>query len=144
MAIYTEEQLNRLCNQYQELLRIQDWKIEVRLVHQSEIQDDSGDLVEGRHNSELINQVSLIRIPTAESWTPTLHFKEQDMHLTLLHELVHVVFSSLGPNDKENSVTLCTLWELGVEKIAQALQSLLPEPDFGDDDGTEKGSNNES
>ena len=128
--IYTEDQLNQLCKQYQKVLRIQDWDVEVQLVHQSELETSKGEPIDGQHNSSLAFQKSIIRIPTSESWQKSLLYPTQDMQATLLHELVHLVFDSIGPNEKENSVVLCQLWEQGIEKIALALQNLLGDPPF--------------
>lgn len=122
--IFTEAELQALCAKYQKLLRLQDWQVEVRLVHQSEIQDDETDPVDGRHNSTLHFQRSLIRIPTAASWKSSLLHTEQDMRLTLIHELVHLLFATLGPSSESNSEVTCSLWELGIEKMAEAIHQL--------------------
>ena len=127
--IYTEEQLNKLCKVYQELLRIQDWQITVRLVHQSEITDDDI-AADGQFDAEHSYMKVLIRIPTAESWSPSICTTEQDMHQTLLHELVHVALNCIGP---EKGSPSHPLFEAGVDRIAQVLSNLLPEPDFGED-----------
>ena len=128
--IYTEAQLNELCKEYQSLLRIQDWNIRVTIVPEGEIEGASG-----QHNSDLGSMTSHIRMCSEESFTPRHATPELDMQQVLLHELVHIVFSTLGPN--EDDEVKHTLWESGIDRIACALQSLLPEPYFGDDDAKE-------
>ena len=127
MKIYTEDQLNRLCKVYQKVLRIQDWNIYVSLVPEGEI-DSSG-----RHNSDFGTMCSHIRICNEESFTPRHATPELNMKQVLLHELVHLVLSCLGPSDKE--VVTHELWENGIDRIACALDSLIEDPIFpiGDD-----------
>ena len=42
--IYTEPQLNALCQEYQKVLRLQDWDITVQLKPQSEVEQIGSDL----------------------------------------------------------------------------------------------------
>ena len=131
--IYTEKQLNRLCKEYQKLLRIRDWNIHVSLVPEGEIQNASG-----CHNSDLGLMCSHIRICNEESFTPRHATPELNMKQVLLHELVHITLSALGPRDEDE--VRHELWESGIDRIACALDSLIEDPIFhqGDDPG-EKG-----
>ena len=123
-AVYTESQLNQLCDMFQKTLRIQDWVLNVQVVHESEI-----DGADGQHNSDLGQMRSLIRLASPESRKPASASPNYSMRETLLHELVHIVFSTLAPNSAEENgdeVRHC-LFESGIDRIACALDSLIPD-----------------
>ena len=126
--VYTEKQLNSLCKEYQRILRIQDWNIRVSLVTEGEI-----DGAQGCHNSDLGLMSSHIHICSEESFTPRHATPELNMSQVLLHELVHIVFSTLGPDDKDE--VKHNLWESGIDRIAYALDNLISGSPFhtGDD-----------
>ena len=128
--IYTEPQLNELCKSYQELLRLQDWKIEVQLVDQRHMPNNHG-MVEMQHKK----QYALIKIPTADTWTAGFAFIEQDMHATLIHEMVHILFAAIHPDQLNTNIKGDDLeydiFEFAIHRLSMALQQLLPEPVFG-------------
>ena len=116
---YTENELNVLCKNYQKILRIQDWIIEVKIVHTADIEN-----ADGRHDSDLGQMRSLIRLSSPESRKFAYATPHYDMRQVLIHELIHIVFFLLGP--KDDDVPTFDLWESGIDKISVALSELLP------------------
>lgn len=86
-VIYTEEDLNKLCKEYQELLRLQDWQVRVLLVDQFTI---AGNQAEVSHS--LMRKEATISIPTPETYASELS-PHQNMEKDLIHELIHLYFS---------------------------------------------------
>lgn len=116
--VYTENELNALCQQYQKLMRIQDWDITVEVVGSHIL----GEEVHGDHHTSLSVMRSKIRICDPASYVPTIVAPELNMRQTLIHELVHIVFSSLGPSD-DDAVKHC-VFENGIERIACIIYEL--------------------
>ena len=117
--IYSEEQLNEFCKQYQKILRIEDWKIRVSLIDQEDMEGSDGKVSRSSETKQ-----AYIRIPSAETWGKSFHFGEQNMRATLIHELLHVVFNFCEPEYPEDDARLA-LWELSIDSIANAFDTLL-------------------
>ena len=117
--VYSEEDLNRMCKDYQKILNLQDWKIIVSLVDQSTIRNANAEcrMVESIRRAH-------IKIPSPETWKPDPILPQQDMRLSLLHELVHIVFAYSDPCYKPDSLKH-NLWEASIESVSEALNSLL-------------------
>ena len=130
--IFTIEELEKLCEFYQKLLRIQDWRITIKFVHQSELGED----VEAEVSPKLHSMIAVIKIPTPESWIGSISYTEQDMRMSLIHELIHLVFIGLGPSTK-NAAIFEDLWECGIEKVTETVHALTTEmvKDVVGDDG---------
>lgn len=116
--IYTEPELNELCQRYQELLRIRDWDITVKLMPQEEIGNAQAKV-------RIISwcKTAIVKIPTPETWSRGAIELEQDMRTSLVHELIHVVFAYNDPKYKEDDV-LDDLYESAIESIAKAICEL--------------------
>lgn len=120
--IYTEAQLNQLCKEYQKLLRLQDWNVEVKLVDQFTIPENEGIIT--RH---LSTKQACISIPSPETFASAVS-AEQDMLYCLLHELIHLHFP--GAIEKRFEEMEHDLFELGINCLAWAIADLVPLPDF--------------
>lgn len=117
--VYNEEDLNKMCKDYQKILNIQDWKIIVSLVDQNTIKNANAEcrMVESIKRAH-------IKIPSPETWKPDPILPQQDMRLSLLHELVHIVFAYSDPCYKPDSLKH-NLWEASIEAVSEGLNSLL-------------------
>ena len=117
--ILSEPELQKLCLDYQKLLRIQDWDITVRLVNQDDIPGKDGDVMWNNATRK-----ATIRIPAHDTWAIGFSYKEQNMRLVLLHELVHVVFGTTDPMFNPDDIRH-DLWESSIWSVAEALENLL-------------------
>ena len=93
-TIFTQEELQSLCYHWQERLRLQDWNIRVLLVDQSTMRGMLGQV-------EIASDVksAIVHIPTAESFQSS--YEKQDMHWTLVHELLHLHVDLFMPKRSE-------------------------------------------
>ena len=120
--IYSETELQILCEQYQALLGINDWKIVVELKPQGEMKGFAG-----RVHMDPVHESARIEIPTADTFNAHVpHTTHQNMQQCLLHELIHVVMAKCD-NFKKGSLRH-SLFETAIEKLANGYCKLLPEP----------------
>ena len=119
--IYTIEELRVLCKKYQKLLRLEDWEINVELVHQNSIPDYNAQVASNSNGAQ-----ATISIPTAESFASAFAPK-QNMRHALFHELLHLHFVVYFRPDKGSVYE--RLFEQAMNKIAQALDQLEEEKD---------------
>lgn len=119
--IYTETELNELCQGFQKLLRLQDWEIHVQLVDQLSIPGDEASVT---HKLSL--KEATINIPTPETFASSLS-ANQDMRHLLLHEMIHLYFSGFQLDDL--SGVGHELFELAINSIAGALATLIDRAD---------------
>lgn len=121
--IYSEQELQALCEQYQKLLGIADWDIKVSLVPQKKIKG-----VQGRVIYDFALFEAQIQIPTPDTFKcRTLH--GQDMQQTLLHELIHVVLAWCDRwYDKEGNTLPNEVFESAINRLANGFCQILPEP----------------
>lgn len=116
---YTEEDLNEICKKYQKLLRCEDWHVEVKLVHQYELGED----IQGKCDPAISIYRALIRLPIPETFTPSLVVKECNNRLTLIHELLHLVYCALQPSpNNEDLINL--MFENATDRVAEAIYLL--------------------
>ena len=139
--IYTETELNELCARYQPFMKLLDWSISVRLVPQKKIKKMSG-----RIHWSMLEKSAVVLLPTHETFKSVdpILYPHQNMRLSLLHELVHLMFCLCAPRYEKNSLQ-DDLWESAIESVAQGFMSLfdlsvdkvlphgvmMPEPDLG-------------
>lgn len=116
--IYTEEELNNLCSTLQEKLRLQDWDIEVKMLEQHEMPGASG-----RCRYSIVCKSAIILIPSAESYGK-VDIEEQDMALSLIHELLHLHLFP-GSEKIENGSMDYYMFEQGLESIARSFHNLI-------------------
>ena len=86
----TQKKLEQLVRKWQKILRLQDWKIEVKWVNRNEL--DSGSNAEV---SLCVNQkvatVGVIKPEDHSTWNN----KEQDIEKSIVHELLHLPLQSI-------------------------------------------------
>jgi len=116
--ILTEEQLNERAAYWQEVLRLQDWDVQVKKARREEFDGDR----EGDCEYLSSSKTAMIRI-LDESHYPTDAWCEQDMELTLVHELLHLHFSAI--RDLAYGIDHYELFEeQAINKMSQALVQL--------------------
>ena len=101
-------------------LHVDDWKLVVQVVpHTSMDQDDNqGDISIG-----FVDKQAKINILRHEDWLDAEPYV-QNMELTLIHELVHILFVTFEPKqdeDEEEETLEHKLWHQMVEHMAVAL-----------------------
>jgi hypothetical protein len=109
----TEQELTPLCAEWQKTLRLQDWKIIVRIRKMRDIPEAAQGCVDWtwEHKEAVISIVDPVDYPPDSAW-------KQDMEKTLVHELLHLHF----PEEEENKYH--TQVEQGIELTACALVDL--------------------
>ncbi len=115
-VILTEEELRQLCAEYQAILRLQDWRVDVSIGRPDLEHEDDGAYV--TYNTSL--RIAKILI-VAPEYYPTNAMMPQDMEVDLVHELVHLYFVPLG---KPADDTARDLLEVAVQSIAEAVVKL--------------------
>ena len=117
--IFTEEDLNTMCKDYQKTFGLQDWNIQVKLVDQALIEESDA-------QAKIIDHLKQahILIPTPETWSPHPMLEKQNMRLSLIHELIHVIFAYADPQYKRESLK-DRLWESAIDTLAKGISSLL-------------------
>lgn len=114
--VLTEKELNDLCKEWQETLRLQNWDIEVHIVR---ARDMSLAGCGGTCNAHLQRANAFIEILDPIDYEDP---EAQDMETTLVHELLHI---HLWPFDKTESGNLENdALERAVIQISRALVDL--------------------
>jgi hypothetical protein len=87
-VIFTEEKLREKCAEWQKILRLQDWIINVRICRE-------WDMLSSDCNAEieivLPKRMATIRVLDPVDYPDNLS-EDQDMELSLVHELLHIHF----------------------------------------------------
>ena len=124
--IYNLETLQEMAKLYQGYLRLKDWNIEVVFIDQRDLEGRNAE-VEMMHKK----QFARIKICSAESWAPGFTTHLLDMKYLLLHEMVHMLFSRVHPDqlnpELNHTAVEYDLFELAIDKMASVLAELLPE-----------------
>lgn len=118
--IYNEEQIKKLCKEWQDRLKLNRWDIQINIYRESDFTNEES---EGEISYKLSNGKAIIRIldPIDFPETPFL----QDMEKTIVHELLHLQFA---PFAIENDTSLeYMLMENTIELLAQTLVDLKRE-----------------
>lgn len=116
-VLLTEEELQALCKEWQEILGLQHWYVQVRVVRRFEI----GDIDQARVYYKVRKQQAVIRVLAHCDWDPATVIP-QDMEQCLVHELLHVFFAEIDTFD-EGSL-LDDLMEQRVEGLSKSLVAL--------------------
>ena len=116
--IYSEEELKKLCSEWQKILRLQDWKIDLRLVHYSQTEGSTASVY-----PSLPTKSAVIKIVDPASIHKDSDYDEDyedDMLDSLVHELVHLHLEKVKPtkNHQESD------FESAIVLISEALVSL--------------------
>ncbi|WP_416149421.1 hypothetical protein ACM26V_00025 [Salipaludibacillus sp. HK11] len=117
-VILTEDQLNERAAYWQKVLGLQDWDVQVKKARAEAFDGDREGECEYLSNSK----TARIRI-LDESHYPTDAWDEQDMELTLVHELLHLHFSAI--RDLAYELDHYVMFEeQAINKMSQALVHL--------------------
>lgn len=92
--IVNEERLRELCKEWQERLGLQSWNVKTGIYRERNF---CGPERQGENEYNLATGTSLIRILDPVDY-PESKFK-QDMEVTLVHELLHLVFAPFEPDE---------------------------------------------
>ena len=84
----TEAELQALCKEWQDVLRLRDWDVQAELVRYWEIPDKKGETAFLSNNQRWAKVRLRVHddTPTADNFAPT------DLEQVLVHELLHVKF----------------------------------------------------
>ena len=115
--IVSDDELKKLCAEWQDRLRLQAWDIDASICRASEfvLPNCCG---ENEWNHQ--NNKSEIRILDHVDF-PKIKFP-QDMEVALVHELLHLCFESFEPKNKES--LRFDLMERTIERLANVLVEL--------------------
>lgn len=116
-VILSEEQLQVLCSEWQRVLRLQDWLVVVRIVRKRDMKFDNS---AGEAGWTPDRRDAIIRILDPLDYEPTRIY-EQDMELSLVHELLHLHFALISYKD---DTIEDTLQEQALHAIADGLVGL--------------------
>ena len=96
--IYTQVELEAICKDLQEWLRLEDWKIRINLVDHRTMHT-----VHGTLDAYSYHKIATVLIPTPETYASVVE-PEQDMLQTLIHELLHIHGLSFFPDGEDDAV----------------------------------------
>lgn len=114
MKILSIEQLTKLCCKWQRKLGLSHWTIGLRICHSNEIQAES---TQATNKISLTNECALISILDSEDYPDTPF--QQDMEVSLVHELLHIPFMYIADPDEG------TLEHIHMEAFIERLARLL-------------------
>lgn len=87
-VILTEDQLCKICREWQEILSLKDWRIAIAKAHEYQFKNPGN---EGECEWQIKKKMAIIRI-LHENDSPKGPF-QQDMEETLVHELLHLHYA---------------------------------------------------
>jgi len=116
-VIFTEDQLQEKCAEWQKILRLQDWIVSVSIVRERDIGLEN---TMGTINPTLEKRMAKIRILDPVDY-PSGLMEPQDMELTLVHELLHL---HLWPFTETLEGPLHVAEEQSIEAISRGLVEL--------------------
>lgn len=118
-VILTQEQLEKLCEEWKKILSLQAWEIHVKIVRVSEFANKNGVAhvhMEREHNEALIRILDPLDYP---SNTPV----PQDMEHSLVHELIHILWDvTIDSFDPAHEAHV--QWERSINLTVRALLKL--------------------
>jgi hypothetical protein len=100
---------------WQKRLRLQDWKVTVKLVRKSELKPKTL----GNVHWDLSSKTAVIRVMHFEDYAQPFGDVLEDFEMTVVHELVHLHLASLPRSDSTKGAE-----EQAVNMLAEALVSL--------------------
>ena len=113
----TNEQLQALCREWQQVLRLQDWDVRCKFVRQREM-TDSG--CAGECRFQLEKKQAVIYVIDPIDWPPNCAWP-QDVEKTLVHELLHL---HMAPFQPSHDTLEHVMMEQAIESIATGLVRL--------------------
>jgi hypothetical protein len=121
MAVVTEAQVSSWTRLWQKRLHLEDWRVDVRIVRNSELRPETlGNL---KWNN--VSRTACIKVLNPLDYQLPAGDVPEDMEYTVLHELVHLQLSVLPRDLNRKDVE-----EQVVNKIADALMQLERGPSF--------------
>lgn len=109
----TKEELKKKCAEWQKILRLQDWNVEVRMSRMSEM-SDRDNLAECEYNQA--KHSAIIRIIEPADYKDPI---PQDIEFLLVHELLHLHIAPFYDDEKIIEI------ERAINLIASGLVGLL-------------------
>ena len=117
-VIYTEEELRAKCIEWQKILRLQDWIVQVSIKR-------SRDMVDGNFNAQihvtLPNRIATIYILDPIDYESRSELP-QDMEQHLVHELLHIHLYPITGRFEEGLLQIAE--EQAIEAISRGLIAL--------------------
>lgn len=107
--VFDEAQLKQKCAEWQKILRLQDWIVDVKICRERDMKLND---CYAECELNLKKKMAHIRILDPIDFPPD---DEQDMELSLVHELLHLHFSPLSVDGKDIEE------EQAIEAISQGL-----------------------
>lgn len=104
----TEVELKNLCNEWQALLGLAHWSIDVRVVRGAEIEDNRG-----RTDYDPVGEAAVMRLKDPMDYQG---YFPCDLEETLVHELLHLIF--------DKTATEGDAYEQVLDRTARALVKL--------------------
>lgn len=114
MKIFTSEELADLCYEWQQKLRLSHWNIAVRVCRADEMPIPDAQAV---NEISLETERSLISILANEDYQESIF--EQDMEVSLVHELLHIPMKYITDPEKGSLEYIHT--EAFIEGLARLL-----------------------
>ena len=134
-GLVSDEQVQGWVKRWQDRLRLQDWKVEARIVRKADLKPDTlGNL---KWNSE--DKTATIKVLDPRDYDLATERIPQDMELTVVHELIHLHLSVLPRDPLKKGVE-----EQVVDKISIALFNLEKQGDVALASGDSKKSSHGS
>lgn len=120
-CILTLDELKELCARWQEILRLQDWNIEIRISRGRDFEGEGESC--GQVRWQLSRKEALIRILDPSDYSPDCIFP-QDMERTLVHELLHLHFAAISNKAHDAGLDIDVDLEQAMHCIDGALANL--------------------
>jgi hypothetical protein len=123
--IMTLDELRDCARQFQELLRLQDWRLDLKIVrgpHRFAFGGHAVAMTEPDNGQSFVNRhQKLAMIKLIDPLDYCDEYQPQDMLRTLIHELLHLHVESFMPDDKPESREKHIAAECALNLIAGAL-----------------------
>ena len=117
-VVYTEEEAKNVCAEWQKILRLGDWEVELIFVHQMSMPESMGEIHYSMEHKKAIMKIVSSETYASEMW------KEQNMLKTIIHELLHLHIGAYIPEGNDSRYTDM---EASLNMIAWAMYSLCTE-----------------
>ena len=115
----TERQLQKLCQRWQKVLRLQDWTITIRFAERRDFRSQTSI---GETNIDFNNKIARVKILNAEDMKYEYPNGTQPVAAIVIHELVHLHVET--PLDIPEHGLARTILEQGIEALALAYYGL--------------------
>lgn len=128
-VVFTEEQLQQKCAEWQKRLRLQDWIVKIRLCRAHEL--PIGSLAHVHYTVE--KKMASIRITDPVDYPPD-SMVPYDMENSLVHELLHLHLAPITGDkasiEEEQAIECITSGLLGVHRSQSQKESIIEKGDI--------------